>query len=306
MAPLPICAPVDVTVGADLSTVFDRDAGAEEDIRFDGHVAANDGVMAQPYRLRGCHRDAIGHHAGAGAPLPDGFRRRELIAGVDAEHFIFGTHCDRGFETARAAKLHRVGQIIFALGILVADVRQQLCKTIDAKCHHARVAQPHALLIGTGLFLLPDRNECARGISQQPAVACGIGGFESEHRDAGPGVEQSAQSLQRAGLEQRRIGVKYHHVAVVVRDGIARGQHGIGGTELVLLNEHARARSEFGSFRANVVHSRPDHHGDIGGLGRASESQNMAQHGTAGDFVQHLGHGRLHARAFARSKDDDE
>ena len=61
-----------------------------------------------------------------------------------------------------ARDLDRVGEIIFALGVGIADARQQPSEIGDAEGHDARIAQPDAALALAGVFVLADGGDARR------------------------------------------------------------------------------------------------------------------------------------------------
>ena len=149
-------APLEVAVGLDLGAVLDGDAGTEEDVRLDDDIAADLGVVGKPDGLRRDQRRALAHHGEARALLEDRLGGGELLARVDAQHIVFAARDDRGARAARTRDLDSVGEVEFALGVLVADARQHAEQIVDPEGHDAGIAQPHAAFLGAGVLVLAD------------------------------------------------------------------------------------------------------------------------------------------------------
>ena len=128
---------LDMAVGLDLGAILDGDAWAEEDVRLDHHVAADDRVEGHIDRVGIDQRRAVRHQARAGPALVDGFGLRQLSTRVDAEHLVFRTRHDGGLQSARPGDLDGIRQVVFALGIGVADRAQDGNQVLRAKPHDA-------------------------------------------------------------------------------------------------------------------------------------------------------------------------
>jgi len=89
--------------------------------------------------------------------LPDRFGGGQLIAGVDAQDFVGIAFDNGGNEADGARKLDRIGQIEFAFGIGIADVRQQVGNFRDPERQDTRVADSNLALGLAGVFFFADR-----------------------------------------------------------------------------------------------------------------------------------------------------
>ena len=76
----------------------------------------------------------------------------------------------------------RIGQVVFALGVGIADARQQPGEIGDAERHRARIAQPDAPLGLARIVVLADGGDAPFAVDDQPAVACCIGRLEARAR----------------------------------------------------------------------------------------------------------------------------
>ncbi len=99
----------------------DRDAGAEDDIRADHGIAADDGVEGEEHGFGGGQGDAVLERLGPGAGLEDRLGRGEADAGVDAERLLLGAGLGGGGEAARAGNRDNVGQVVFAGRVVVGQ-----------------------------------------------------------------------------------------------------------------------------------------------------------------------------------------
>lgn len=104
---------------------LDGDAGAEDDVGFDEHVAADAGVEREEHRLGRDQRDPCVQRLGALPRLEGGLGLRELGAGVDAEGLGLGAAHHVGGEPVVAQEPDEVGEVVLALGVLLADPLDQ-------------------------------------------------------------------------------------------------------------------------------------------------------------------------------------
>ena len=107
--------------GADRRAVLDGDAGTEHHVGLDGHVLAEFGVGGEKHRLRRQHGHAGVERRRAQPLLQHGFRFRELRFGIDAAHVVLLGLDGHRLQAHLAGDGNRIGQIVFALGIGIAD-----------------------------------------------------------------------------------------------------------------------------------------------------------------------------------------
>ncbi len=108
----------------DDGAVLDRHFLAEHHVGLDHDVLAEFGIGAEKHRLRRNQRDAGVERGLAQALLRDRFRFGELAFGVDAAHVVLLDFDRDRVELHAARDLDRIGQIKFALAIVVADPLQ--------------------------------------------------------------------------------------------------------------------------------------------------------------------------------------
>ena len=130
---------------------------------------------ANQTRGRVGERRAVRHRLGAGAGLEGGLGGGEVGAGVDAERLGLGAGDDGGGEAARAGERHDVGQVVFALGVVVADPAEEVEERARRRRRSGRSCRGGSpLRRGVASRGLDDRREAAGGVEHQPAVAAGV------------------------------------------------------------------------------------------------------------------------------------
>jgi hypothetical protein len=131
-----------------------------------------------------------------------------------------------------------------------------------------------------------------------PAVTSGISRPErQQHQACVGGLAALQQAAQRVRADQRVVGVEDRHLAVA--EQVRGGECGMRGAQSFLLH-HGGVR---GGFALHRCHVGADHDDDAVEHLLAT-CQQMAQHGAAGDPVQRLRQGGLHACAQAGGEDD--
>ena len=146
----------DVAEGVDRRAVGDLDAGAEDHVRLDRHVAAELGVVGEPHALGIDQRRAFVERLLAPAALPFELEVGELGAAVDAGGLVRIAFDDDRLPPLGGGDVDDVGQVIFARRIVVADLAQPAEQVGRAHRHHAGIAQAdRALLLGRVLDTRP-------------------------------------------------------------------------------------------------------------------------------------------------------
>ena len=292
--------------GADRHIVGDLDARSEDDVRLDRHVAAELRVRAEMNRVR---RDQCRARAHRGFPEPalrHGFDGGELDAVVDALHLVLGGGAMHGLETALAGAGDDVGQVIFLLGVLIADRVEQFERTRAVERHQAGVAERRGALGLAGVLVLADRHELAAGAGEEPAVAVRIGGLEAQGRHRRAIRDGGAQAREGLGPDQRRIGEGDQDIVVAALDRRTCGEHGVSGAEAIGLHEHFGRWRELTCNSGHIVPPRPDDQRDGVGAGGLNGGDDMRDHGAACDLMQHLRPRRTHPRALACGQNDSD
>ena len=105
---------------------LDGDAGAEDHVRLDQAIPTDRGIMPEMHGLGRDQRDAVFHRLGPHARLERGLGDAQFDTAVDAHGLGFGAGDGGGRQTARAGKANDIGQVVFARGVVVADLRDQI------------------------------------------------------------------------------------------------------------------------------------------------------------------------------------
>ena len=197
-------------------------------------------------------RGAVRHRLGAGAGLEGGLGGGEIGAGVDAERLGLGAGDRRRRQPAGAGQRHDVGQVVFALGVVVADRGEQLEERRGVGGHQPGIAEPDRPLVRRRVARLDDRREPAAVVEHQPAVAAGVGGLEAEHHHGRAGRPRVEHRLQRLRADERGVAVEDDHVAVEAGERRRRLQHRMAGAELL-----APARRRRGPGRSRAPRPPP-------------------------------------------------
>ena len=204
---------------------------------------------------------------------------------------------------AAGCDLDDVGQIIFALGVAIADLLKQRQRMLAGNRHQAAIAEFDPLLGFRGVLVLADRDKLSI-LLDQPAVAGRIGRAEADDDDRGTFRELLSCGRQRVGLDQRRVAEHHQDVVIAARDGAAGGQHRMSGAKPLFLHEDFRRRRQAGDGLADVFRAVADDQRQIGPARSLSGRGDMRDHRQARDLVQDLRLGALHARALAGGEDD--
>ena len=212
-------------------------------------------------------------------------------------------------EPAPAGQCDDIGQVIFALGIVIADLGQELPEQRAIHRHDAGIAEADPPLRRRGVAMLDDRLQPALAVGDQPAVFPGIGGPHPQHhrRRTVGGAAPGQEALEGRGRDEGGIAIEDENVArrLVARcprlaERLFGREHRMAGAELLRLDGARMGRHRLADrFHAGCHH---DDHRRCAQRGQAR--QHMADHRPAGDGMQHLRQIGLHPRALAGGKDD--
>ena len=292
--------PLDVAETADARAPGDLGARPEHDIRLDRRPAAHLGVEREMHRLGRRHCHPGGEKGLALDGLEQGLRHRQFGLGVDPHDGVLIGENRAGRFAAPPGQFDHVGQIVFALGVVVAYLRQQL-EQQGRRCRHdAGIAgrqrqhfRRRLLRFGNGRERVPVHN--------QPPVRARIARLEADDRDA---VRHGEHRLDVGGLQQRHVAIGDDHLtgeALQRRLGAAHGVAGADGRVLHRDRGLAQPLHHMGPDLGRVI---ADHDDDPLAAERLGGVDGVIQHGAAADRVQHLGQGRLHPRALAGGEND--
>ena len=271
----------------DHRAVADRNAGADHHERLDRDVLAEHGIGGE---IDGFGRDQRhpGFHRHFPQPrLHHAFGLGELRLGVDAAHFVLAGFDHHGIPSLLADNADRIGQIIFALGIRIADLVEDRERAAPVDRHHPGIAQVDLALLGARIGLLAYRDQ-AVALDDEAAIAGGIGGAKAERRNRGAFGERRAQPRKGLGRDQRRVAERNQQIIHAPRNGIARRQHRMRGAEPFALHEGERVGADALCFVRHrlMVGSDHDRERGAGSLGRRGE--HVGEQALVCDGMQHF------------------
>ncbi|OEI69381.1 hypothetical protein Cus16_1225 [Curtobacterium sp. ER1/6] len=198
-----------------------------------------------------------------------------------------------------------VGDVLLALGVRGGERRQHGAQVRHVEGVDAGVVLGDGALGVRRVLVLDDADEGAGGVADDAAETGGVVGDRAHERDgvAGVGVQERAE---RHRVEQRDVAGEHHDGAVeVVGQRLDRDlDRSSGAGDLVLVDDDRVGRA-LGDLVRDALPLVPDDDGEVLGLERGGRPQHVREEGQAGEPVQHLRGGRLHARALPGGEDDD-
>ena len=261
------------------------------------------GIGGEVHRLRRDHRHAGLERRLAQPRLHHLLGFGELGLGVDAAHFILAGFDHDGLQSQVPNDADRVGQIIFALAVGIADLFDDFERLAAVERHYAGIAERDRAFRGDGVGLLADRHQTV-ALDQQPAIAGGIGGAKAEHRQRRAVLQRRAQALECGGRNQRRIAERNQQIVRAAGDRIAGRQHRMRGAQTLALNEGRGIRPHPPGLFADSLLIGSDHHGERRPTPLRGGAQHMRQQRLAGHRMQHFRGRGAHARALAGREHD--
>ena len=302
----------EAAVGPELAVFAYVRVAEEEGLRPDYAVTADGGVWANP-SLRGVNKgDAAGHEASVNAVARDGRELGELGAAVDAETLGVVVYVQCGDALAvRAQDFYHVGEVVLALGVVVADLADMGGKRRAVEGIATGVAlEQRGRLLGRAISLFDVAQHGTGVVELKAAVAEGIG---RRHGKDGcrSGAICDASCEARNGLrpDEWQVCVEHDNGTIVDAGGLKCDAHGVAGAEALGLVDALDARPltlrvggvDDGAHLVGVAA-----HDDDDAVASAGEGSvdHPANHGLAENLVRDLGVARLHARALASSEDD--
>ena len=249
------------------------------------------------------HGDARFHRGATQAPLHHILGLRELCLVVDAQDLVLRGFERDQFERHAVRDGHGVGQVEFALGVLVVDAPEDIERDLAAQRHQSAVAQIDLAFDVARVALFADCDQPVT-VHHQPPVSRWIVRAKTKHRDTRMMIDRAAQAFQRLRADQRRIAVDHQNIVRALFDRGARAQYRMGGAAPLGLNEGLRLGQHPLRFVGDCIRVGADHDRRHFGTGAADRRQHMRQHRTPGHLMQHLRPRRAHAGAFASGEND--
>ena len=298
-------------VGTDHGVLADHGGAEQLDAGQQRHVGLEDDVGIDPRGGGVHHADPLEHPAVDDAPVHEPAQLGQLLAVVgtlglrdvlDRE----GAHGQAGV----TRELDRVGEVVLALGVVVADLAQRLGQELGVEGQDPGVDLPDLALVDARVLLLDDRHDVAVGVADDPAVAVRVGDDPAE--DAHGTLCRlvlGGEGAQRVALEQRGVAVRDQDRALERlpggQDGLDGDPHRVTRAVLLLLHREQRRRRQLLDVGADLVAPVTDDGDDPLGLDRGHRGQHVADHAAPADGVEDLHPLRLHPGAAARGEDDD-
>lgn len=163
-------------IGAHANLVFEHDVTLEHTTDVDFHVAAAGEASADVDAFGIEERHPVFEELMRLRTLPHAFESGELNLGVHALHFIDVARMNGGDRGVfRRGEPDHVRQIVFALGVLVGEVREPALETVGRKHHDARVHLADSLFLNRGILFLHDGRDAPEFVAHDAAVSRRIG-----------------------------------------------------------------------------------------------------------------------------------
>ena len=236
-------------------------------------------------------------HGGAAEPvLHGGLGLGQLGAGVDAAQLGLGRLDGDDAGALGPGEGDAIGQVVFALGGAGLHGAEPAQEVRGVGAEDAGVAEGDGALGVGGVGPLDDAVHAAVRAGDDAAVAAGVGGAHGEQGEAGAPAG-GGEAAQGVGADQRVVGIEHRDVAGAEVGGGLQG--GVCGAEAVGLDHHGMR----GGGGGQGVHAGAGDDDDpVEGVGTTVHQ--VLQHGLAGDAVQRLGQGGLHAGAQPGGQQD--
>ena len=147
------------------------------------------------------------------ACLPDAFGLRQFGAVVDAERALEAGLGGDDIEALRAGYLDDVGQVILALGVVVADRVESFSAWLPATAIMPALQKLDFSFLRGAVLLLADGSQLA-AFFDQPAITGRIGRAETDDHDGGTFRQFQPGHGQGIRVDQRCVAE--HHQDIVV------------------------------------------------------------------------------------------
>jgi len=204
-------------------------------------------------------------------------------------------------DTCIAGDGDQIRQVVFTLGIAVADPRQPLRHPARRHRHHTGIHLGDHLLQGGGILFLDNTQHVAGIVAQYAAITNGVVEGDSE-QSQGVVIDVGNQCFKGGGTDQGYIAIQHQGDGILSQAG--QGLHnGMAGAQLLrLLHPLQVGLGEALLHRRGAV---PADDTEAAVRQRTGSVDDMSEQGFTCQSVQDLGHRRTHARALARCQDDN-
>ena len=179
----------------------------------DYDVAAQRRVPGEEHGLRRGHGGAAQHRGAPCLGLEGGLGLRQLHPVVDAQRLRLAAAHHAGAQVLAAGQPDHVGQVVFALGVVVADPGQQVEQGRAVGRDDAGVAGADGTFFLAGVPGLDDPLQRAAGAGDHAAITAGLRRLETEGDKIGapgPGRDHGAK---RFGRDEGGVGEQDEDIA---------------------------------------------------------------------------------------------
>ena len=274
----------------DNRAAFNGDARSEDHVRLDQDILSNLRIESQENGFRRDHRHTGDHHLVTAALLPDCLDHGQFGAIVAAGQF-----CLRRLNGDRLAAFgtndfNDIGQVVFALGIGIADLAKQFQRLGAVDRHQATVAIGNLSFVLGRIFLLADRHKRAI-LDDEPAVSSRISGLKADNDNIVAIGQPLACGQKRCCGDQRGITEHHENIVEAVGDGLLCRKNGMACPEAFGLQEcrHVDVLAGGSGLNGFGITAKNKRHG---GNRRIDQGfHHVRDHRPAGDRMQHLRHG---------------
>ncbi len=198
---------------------------------------------------------------------------------------------------------NRIGEIVLALGVRIADALQNGERVLAGERHQSAIAQSDLAFFRAGVALLADRHKLV-AFHDQTAISRPDRRTKSQNRDSGALRQRLTQLAERLGAHQWRVGKHHQNIVRLARDGIFRRQHRMRGASRRSVGRSRRS-ARYAWPRRRVRRDRGPTTSAMSEDARLRRrSQHMLEQRAAADGVQRLRQARAHPGAFAGREHD--
>ncbi len=284
------------------------DPVAEHHIAFDDHVDVDHRVTTvtqtatQIETCRVDQRQAGEHQRARLAALVAALEHRQLLPVIDPGNLFLAGRCQRLHDHAVAGRQRDdIGQVVLALGIVVAEPPEPVAQLRGRHGHDAGVDLADGTLGAARVLVLDDCRDPPVLIAPDASITARVGKLDG-------------QQCQRAFLGNRHQfaqGTFPHqwHIAIQNQRDAPVGEsgqcllHRVSGTELALLHHPVCVTG--GKGGPDLFRAMSDHDMKILRAEQRRGIGHMLQQRASGKAVQHFRQIGHHAGALARGKNDD-
>ncbi len=273
---------LDNAAGADGGCALEMGTGLHGGVGSDRNAAVDVGGDGIAEADAGEHMDTVDASAQHGSGLG------ELRAVIDAEGFDRVIDCQGAHPMTGAARSgDHVGQIVFTLRVVAADVAQRLEHERSRKEVHAGVDLANRLLPVRGVFLFHDRGQRLAFAHDAPVTAW-ILQSGRQHRHRGRLLTVIiAQPRQGFGSNQGYVATQQQHISPETGQGFFGTQQRVARAELFPLCDKGEPAVGKGCF--NVVSLMSDHQHQRLGTECPGRLHRVVDQRLPGQLVQDLG-----------------